>query len=95
MYHRLVTSLTCACLLVPAVLAQSTGRITGSVTDSTGAPVPAAAVTLNMSGSSAVVARTATSTEGIYSFAAVQAGSYDLIGGNYRALPSSPTAGWW
>jgi len=61
-----------------ALYAQSTGRITGSVSDTSGAPVAGATVNLYMTGVTSVMATTTTTGEGLFSFAAVQAGSYDL-----------------
>src|SRR5262245_35977926 len=57
---------------------QSTGRITGSVTDASGSPVAGATVNLSMTGAGRALASTTTTAEGLFSFAAVQAGSYDL-----------------
>src|SRR6059058_3565680 len=57
---------------------QASGRITGSVMDASGAPVAGATVHLNMAGAASVLANTTTSSDGLFSFAAVQAGSYDL-----------------
>jgi Carboxypeptidase regulatory-like domain/TonB dependent receptor len=61
-----------------ALFAQSTGRITGNVTDASGAPVAGASVNLSLAGAASVMATTNTTAEGLFSFAAVQAGSYDL-----------------
>jgi hypothetical protein len=62
----------------PALYAQSTGRITGSVSDTSGAAIAGATVNLYMTGATAVIATTNTTADGLFSFAAVQAGSYDL-----------------
>lgn len=68
--------LLCAC--VAGLFAQASGRISGSVTDATGSAVPGASVSLQLPGSPAVVANTTTTSEGLFSFAAVAAATYDL-----------------
>jgi hypothetical protein len=65
-----------------AVYAQSTGRITGSVTDASGAAVPGATVSLHMSGGSAAIQTATTTSDGLFSFAAIQPGAYDLSVGS-------------
>jgi hypothetical protein len=61
-----------------AIWAQSTGRISGSIYDGSGAPVPGATVHLQRAGSAAAIQTTTASSDGLFSFAAVQAGSYDI-----------------
>jgi hypothetical protein len=61
-----------------ALFAQASGRITGSVGDATGAGIAGATVQLHLAGTSAVAASTTTSSDGLFSFAAVSAGSYDV-----------------
>jgi Carboxypeptidase regulatory-like domain len=67
-----------ALLLTSSGHAQTdTGRVTGTVTDSTGALLPGAAVTLTNTGTGAI--QTATSgNDGNYSFAAVTRGNYTV-----------------
>ena len=61
------------------MLAQSsTGRVTGSVSDATGAAVPSATVNLIMAGSAAPVQTTKSTTEGLFVFSAVQPGNYSV-----------------
>ena len=54
------------------------GRISGSVTDSSGAAVPGADTRLLLPGGAKPVLATQTSAEGIYRFTGVAPGSYDL-----------------
>ncbi|MCC6586348.1 MAG: TonB-dependent receptor [Bryobacterales bacterium] len=65
-------------LLTGVASAQVTGRLTGSVTDSTGAAVPNAKVSLLLAGGQQAVAVTQTSAEGLYAFPALQPVNYDL-----------------
>src|SRR5579862_8950938 len=74
--------LVAAVLLLPSaapkVWAQSlTGSIVGNVTDSSGASVPDAAVTITETGTQQI-RRSTTNTVGSYDFEAVQPGQYDV-----------------
>ncbi len=63
--------------LTPAAYAQATAQVTGTITDSTGALVPGASVTLKNTGTNA--ARTVgANNDGIYSFSNLQPGSYTV-----------------
>ncbi|RPJ85781.1 MAG: carboxypeptidase regulatory-like domain-containing protein, partial [Acidobacteria bacterium] len=64
-------------LLSPAVLAQSTGTIAGTVHDSTGAVVPGADITLTNQATQAEF-RTVSNDEGYFAFAAVLTGTYTV-----------------
>lgn len=67
-------------LLAGALLfAQSSGRITGTVVDASGAPIPNAAVSLHLAGGKSAVFSTTTSSDGIFTFASVRPGLYDLV----------------
>ncbi len=67
-------------LLASALLfAQSSGRITGTVVDASGAPIPNAAVSLHLAGGKSAVFSTTTSSDGIFTFASVRPGLYDLV----------------
>lgn len=68
------------CLLVlgTLVLAQNTGRISGTVQDGTGAAVPGAVVNLYMPGGSSPILTTETSNDGNYFLAGVQPVNFDL-----------------
>src|SRR5579872_54194 len=57
---------------------QSTGRITGTVLDPTGAAVPNATVTLQLPGATNDLASTVTSPEGTFTITALNAGTYSL-----------------
>src|SRR5436189_5755000 len=59
-------------------LAQVTGRLTGSVTDASGAAVPNAAVSLSLSGGAKPLLSTVTTHEGLFSFTNVRPELYDL-----------------
>jgi hypothetical protein len=66
--------------LVPVLplAAQFSGRVTGSVVDSSGAVVPAAEVELYLAGGQRPLLTTKTSTDGSYNFIAVRPAYYDL-----------------
>src|SRR4051794_22425451 len=57
--------------------AQTQGGITGTVTDSSGAPVPGATVTVTNTATRGT-RNTTTNTDGLYTFPAVPPGSYEL-----------------
>ncbi len=80
-----------------SLFAQVSGRISGSVTDSSGAVVPGAEVTLAMPGSAKPIMSAQTTAEGLFNFSGVAPGSYDLAvtsGGftsyNLRGLKVDP-----
>ena len=58
--------------------AQFSGRVAGSVVDSSGAAVPAAEVELYLAGGARPLVTTKTSTDGSYNFIAVRPAYYDL-----------------
>src|ERR1043166_3100177 len=65
-------------LLAGSISAQVTGRISGSVTDSSGAAIPDATVNLLLAGGSKPALTTVTTPEGLFSFTNVRPESYDL-----------------
>src|SRR5215472_11062814 len=67
----------CLGLTFPA-LAQFDGRISGSVADPTGAPVPGASIELFLKSGKKPVLTTKTSSDGLFRFIGVRAGDYDL-----------------
>ena len=76
--HRIVSVTLLVLLGVSALLAQqNTGRIAGSVVDATGAAIPTASVQLSLAGGG-VAATSATRTDGLFNFNAIQPGTYDL-----------------
>jgi hypothetical protein len=64
-------------LAIPAN-AQFSGRVSGSVVDSTGGSVPNAKVDLYLAGGSSPLLSTTTTAEGLYSFLGVRPEEYDL-----------------
>src|SRR6476660_6800977 len=65
-------------LFAGSCFAQVTGRITGSVTDSSGAAIPNATVNLLLAGGAKPVLTTVTTPEGLFSFTNVRPESYDM-----------------
>ena len=70
--------LVVATLSISVILAQTAGRIAGTVTDSSGAAVPAADVRLTLPGGSKPVLSTQTTTDGLFHLPGAPAGTYDL-----------------
>src|SRR5216683_726575 len=68
----------CLALMAGSCLAQVTGRLSGSVTDSSGAAIPNATVNLLLPGGAKPVLATVTTSEGLFSFTNVRPVSYDL-----------------
>lgn len=64
-------------LTAAALSAQVSGRISGSVADATGAAIPGAAIRLTTSGGTGAATQNS-SAEGLFNFAAVSAGVYDI-----------------
>ena len=64
--------------LAVSCYAQATGRLSGSVTDASGAAIPRAVVNLQLAGGSKPVLTTTTTTEGLFAFPSVRPESYDL-----------------
>ncbi|MGH9672341.1 MAG: carboxypeptidase-like regulatory domain-containing protein, partial [Bryobacteraceae bacterium] len=62
-----------------ALYAQDTGRLSGSVTDPSGAVVPGAKVELFLPGGDRAVLTGATTSEGLFHFVAVRPDFYDLV----------------
>jgi hypothetical protein len=69
--------LSLASLLAPALFAQSTGLITGTVTDQSGAVVPAAPITITNKDTGAA-RNVSANNEGIYSAPSLGAGTYEI-----------------
>ncbi|HTM52218.1 MAG TPA: TonB-dependent receptor, partial [Bryobacteraceae bacterium] len=65
-------------LFAGSCFAQVTGRITGSVTDSSGAAIPGVDVNLLLAGGTKPVLTTVTTAEGFYSFTNVRPETYDM-----------------
>lgn len=75
---RSLRGLLLLALLVYPALAQIDGRITGSVTDTSGAVVPGAEVELLLAGGKKPLLTTKTSADGLYHFIGVRPAYYDL-----------------
>jgi len=73
------TILLVLCLGAIALWAQVAGRVTGLVVDASGAAVPNAAVSLQLTGTDQKVFSTTTSSGGEFSIAAVRPDAYDLV----------------
>src|SRR5215468_550025 len=71
-------SLALPVCLAANLMAQSTGRISGSVVDASGAAVPGAAVRLFLTGGAQPVLSTETTAEGLFSLISVRPATYDL-----------------
>src|SRR5713101_4961984 len=61
------------------LLAQATSRLTGSLVDPTGAPVPAATIDLFLPAGSRPVLTANTTGEGLFAFTGVAPGTYDVV----------------
>lgn len=66
-------------LLTASVFGQVAGRLTGSVTDPTGASVAGATVNLYVPGGKSPILSTKTSSDGLFDIATVRPDSYDLV----------------
>lgn len=75
-FASLVVSLS---LLVAASFAQVTGRLSGTVLDSSGASIAGAKVELMVPGSTSAVLSTRTNAAGLFSFAGVRPAAYDML----------------
>lgn len=76
--HRIVLLAALVSSLGISVFSQSTGRISGSVVDPSGAAVPGATVSLSLAGSSSPLATVKTTQEGNFFFPSVQPVNYDI-----------------
>src|ERR1700752_1792666 len=65
-------------LLAPSCLAQVTGRLSGSVTDASGAAIPNPTVNLLLAGGSRPLRTPTTTADGLFSFTNVRPETYDL-----------------
>ncbi len=76
--QRWQSVLLMALLACTTVFPQTTGRLSGSLVDQTGAAVPGATVNLLLAGGASPVLTAQTSSDGIFAFTALNPGSYDL-----------------
>src|SRR6185369_1651271 len=77
MRYLLGVAFTCV-LLTSSAVAQSSGRISGMVIDTTGAAVGSADVELTLAGGQKALLTTRTSAEGIFNLIGVRPAEYDL-----------------
>ncbi len=70
--------LSCFSIFWAPLWGQDTGRVTGTVTDPSGAPIPKAAVSLLLHGGAQPVATTVTNAEGTFSLETLRPVYYDL-----------------
>src|SRR3954454_12385092 len=59
--------------------AQVSSRLSGSVQDPSGAAVPAATVDVYLPGGAKPIVSTTTTTEGLFAFASIPSGTYDVF----------------
>jgi hypothetical protein len=76
-YRALVLSLA-VCLAAAPTFAQTTSRLSGSITDSSGAAIPGASVKVLLPGSATPVATADTSQDGAFIFVGLNPGIFDL-----------------
>jgi len=75
----LTTRLVFFFLIAACASAQTHGRLSGSVTDPTGAAVPAAAIRLTLPGETVAVISASTTEQGLFSLSGIRPETYDLI----------------
>src|SRR6266536_2168872 len=61
------------------VAAQVTGRLTGMVVDSSGAPIPAVEVKLLLAGQADPILTTVTTSEGLFNLGGIRPEIYDVV----------------
>jgi hypothetical protein len=75
--NRALASVLALCVAA-SLSAQTTSRLSGSITDSSGAAIPGAAVRVLLPGSATPVAAGETSQEGTFNFVGLNPGTFDL-----------------
>ena len=76
---QLARGMVCLCIAsVFPIYAQSSGRVTGTVMDATGASVPGAQVDLMLAGGKKAILAVKTTSDGLYHFIGVRPAEYDL-----------------
>src|SRR5437763_16181057 len=79
MLHQQRLILPIAALFAANLYGQVAGRVVGAVVDATGAGIPGATVTLNLSGASSAAYTTKTGTGGDFTLPTVNPVTYDLV----------------
>lgn len=77
--HKLTLLLLFSSLAVFPANAQVTGKLSGSVSDQSGAVIPDATVSLFLAGGTRAIAITQTTAQGLYTFPSLSAVTYDVI----------------
>jgi len=77
--RSLVSGTALALFLVCSATAQVTARLSGSVVDQTGSAVPIATVDVFLPGGARPILTSNTTQEGLFAFAGVPAGTYDVV----------------
>src|SRR5712671_5764529 len=72
-------AISLALLLICPAFAQVTARLSGSVVDQTGSAVPVATVDVYLPGGAKPILTMNTTAEGLFNFAGVPAGTYDVV----------------
>ena len=80
--------LVCVMFCLP-LGAQFSGRVTGTVQDASGAPIPNAVLNITLPGGTATVLSTTTSKEGVYRLIGVRPATYDLAASSKGFLTST------
>jgi hypothetical protein len=75
---RLARLTLCAFALVSSLFAQASGRLSGSVSDASGAAIAGATVELFLAGGANAVSKASTNAEGVFEIAGLSAGTYDV-----------------
>src|SRR5882724_7067953 len=80
-FGRSVCAITISLAVLMPVAAQVTGRLTGTVIDPSGAPVPSVEVKLLLVGGSHAILTAVTTSEGIFSLSGIRPENYDVVVG--------------
>jgi len=80
MYRKLANTLAVFLLATSAIsVAQVAGRLSGTVVDPSGAPIPNATVNLILGGGNTPVASSTSNAEGLFLFPSIRPESYDVV----------------
>lgn len=79
MRYHLITSVIATALFAATAAAQVNARMSGSVQDATGLPVPSATVDIVLEGGTKPILSETTTAEGIFAFPSIAPGSYNIV----------------